>query len=106
MMSAASVIRQAHVHATDLGMGGAVAHKRQPVALPHKLGNERRGRLVVDFLRGGVLLDLAVVHHRNAVGHQHGFVLIVGDHQRGDAQAALQLAQFGTQMLTHAGIQG
>ena len=30
----------------------------------------------------------------------------MGDHQGGDAQAALQLAQFGTQMLTYAGIQG
>ena len=73
--------------------------------LADELGDERRGRLVVDFLRGRVLLDLAVVHHRNAVGHEHGFVLIVGNHQCGDTQLALQLAQLGAQVLTYPGIQ-
>ncbi|MNC55081.1 hypothetical protein D3C75_1045920 [compost metagenome] len=86
-------------------MAVASTLKRQPVALADELGNERRGRLIVDFLRGGVLLDLAVVHHRNAVGHQHGLVLVVGDHQRGDTQLALQLAQFGAQVLAHPGVQ-
>ncbi len=86
-------------------MTGAAALERQPVALPDKLGHERRGRAVVDVLRSGVLLDPTVVHHGDAVGHQHGFVLIVGDHQGGDAEVALQLAQFGAQMLADAGVQ-
>ncbi|MNF99832.1 hypothetical protein D3C84_827490 [compost metagenome] len=30
----------------------------------------------------------------------------MGDHQGGDAEVALQLAQFGTQMLAHPGIEG
>lgn len=87
-------------------MAGAFAAERQPVALADKLCHERRGRAVVDLLGCGVLLDSAVVHHGNTVGHQHGFVLVVSNHQRGDAQAPLQLAQLGTQVFAHAGVEG
>ncbi|MNO59880.1 hypothetical protein D3C76_504770 [compost metagenome] len=96
---------QAHAHATDLGLVVTAALKRQPVTLAHELGHKGRGGLVVDFLRRGVLLDLAVVHHRDAVGHQHGLVLVVGDHQGGDTQLALQLAQLGAQVLANPRIQ-
>lgn len=96
---------QAHVHPADLRMAVAAAAERQPVALADKLRHKGCGRTVVDFLRRGVLLDLAVVHHGDAVGHQHGFVLIVGNHQGGDAEVALQLAQFGAQMLADPGVQ-
>ncbi|MNS63523.1 hypothetical protein D3C72_966190 [compost metagenome] len=104
--AAHTAIRQTHIHPANPGVAGAAALERQPVTLADKLGHERRGRAVVDFLRRGVLLDLAVVHHGDAVGHQHGFVLIVRDHQRGDAEVALQLAQLGAQMLADAGVEG
>ncbi|VVN34931.1 hypothetical protein PS681_05047 [Pseudomonas fluorescens] len=100
-----AAIAEAQVHPADLRVSVAAALERQPVALADKLGHERRGRAVVDFLRGGVLLDAAVVHHRDTVGHQHGFVLIVRDHQGGDAEVALQLAQFGAQMLADPGVE-
>ena len=87
------VIPQAQVEVADPGEALAAALERQPVALADEFSDERRGRTVVDFLGRGVLLDLAVVHHGNAVGHQHGLVLVVGDHQRGDTQAPLQLAE-------------
>src|SRR5450830_619672 len=101
-----SAIGQAHIHAADPRMAVTAALERQPVALADKFGDEWRGRFVVDFLRRGVLLDLAVVHHSDAVGHQHGLVLVVGDHQGGHAEVALQLAQLGAQMLADPGVEG
>ncbi|MNP04202.1 hypothetical protein D3C76_961100 [compost metagenome] len=99
-------IRQAHVQPTDPRVTVVTALERQPVALADELGNEGRGRPAVDFLGGAVLLDAAVVHHRDAVGHQHGLVLVVGDHHGGDAEALLQLAQFAAEVLAHPRIEG
>ncbi|MNZ90511.1 hypothetical protein D3C78_1094760 [compost metagenome] len=97
--------RQAQVEVADPGEARAGALEGQPVALADELGDERAGRMGVDLPWRGVLLDAALVHHRDAVGHQHGLVLVVGDHQGGDAELALQGAQLGAQVLAHPGVE-
>src|SRR5262249_7415099 len=44
---------------------------------PYKGKNERRARLIVDFIGRANLLDPALAHHHDAVGQLHGFFLIV-----------------------------
>ena len=52
--------------------------------------DERRCRAIENFCRGSHLLDAAVVEDGDAVGEFEGFVLVVGDEQRGVAGALVQ----------------
>ena len=98
--------------AIDCGLAlerlGADAHptRRLPGRAQHidaadEVGDERRGRLTIDLHRRADLLDLAAVHHDDAVGHRQRFFLIVRDHDRGHAELALQAADFLPQMHAH-----
>ena len=51
-----------------LGWRGLMAAARQQISLANKVGDKGRAGLVVDFTGGADLLNLAVVHHRNAIG--------------------------------------
>ena len=61
---------------------------------PMKSATNMRGRPIVDFLRRAVLLDDALVHDRDLVGHRHGFQLVVRHVDGGGADAVVQRAQF------------
>mmetsp|Transcript_1013 Transcript_1013/g.2513 ORF Transcript_1013/g.2513 Transcript_1013/m.2513 type:complete len:443 (-) Transcript_1013:3285-4613(-) len=67
--------------------------------------DKRRGRALVDLLRRADLLDAAVVHQHDAVGHLQRLVLVVGDEDAGDVQLVVQAAQPAAQLLAHLGIQ-
>jgi zinc and cadmium transporter len=54
-------------------------------------GDEAVGRAVVELQRRADLLDAAVVHHDDAVGHGHGLDLVVRDVDRGGLQPLVQL---------------
>ena len=54
----------------------------QHVDLAEEVGDERRGRPLVDLARRADLLDRAVVHHDDAVGHRQRLFLVVRDHDR------------------------
>ena len=71
-------------------MGGDKVHRRRA----HEIGHKHAGRALINFLRRAELLDHALVHDGNFVGHGHGFALVVGDIHRGCAQAVMQGAQF------------
>ena len=58
-----------------------------------EVGDEHRGRPVIDFLRRAELLDDAMVHDGDLVGHRHGFHLVMRDIDGGGADAVVQLAQ-------------
>ena len=54
------------------------------VGLTEEVGHERRPRVLVQVRRSTHLLDDALVHHRDVVGHRHGFFLIVRDVHEGE----------------------
>ena len=58
-----------------------------------KSATNMRRRAVVDFLRGAELLDDAVVHDGDLVGHRHRFHLVVGDVDGGRVDAVVELAE-------------
>ena len=62
------------------------------VDLADEIGDERRGRIAVDLHRRADLLDHALVHHDDAVGHRQRLFLVVRDHDRRDAELSLQRA--------------
>jgi hypothetical protein len=45
--------------------------------------------------------DLAIEHHRDAVGHDQRLFLVMGDQDEGDADLALQLDQFHLHLFAH-----
>ena len=53
-------------------------------------GDEEVGRPVVEFERRSDLLDHAIVHHHDLVGHGHGLDLVVGDVDGGGLQPLVQ----------------
>ncbi len=63
---------------------------RQEVHLADEVGDEGGGRLAVDLVGRADLLDAALVHHHDPVGHRQRLLLVVGDHDRGEPEAALQ----------------
>jgi hypothetical protein len=62
-------------------------------------------RTPVEILRRADLHDAPGLHDRHAVSKGHGFLLIVGDVQRRDAQLTQQLGQLVAQRLLELGIQ-
>ena len=50
--------------------------------------------MIVDFLRSSDLLNLAVAHDDDAIGHRHGFSLIVRNVNRRCLKLLMQLGDF------------
>jgi hypothetical protein len=61
--------------------------------------------VVVHVARGVALLEVAVLEHRHAVTHGHGLGLVVGDVDRGDAEAALQRGDLGAGLHAQLGVE-
>ena len=61
--------------------------------VPLLMLDEGVDRLVVYLFRGADLLDDAVLHDDDAVGHGEGLFLVVGDVEEGDAQALMHLLE-------------
>ncbi len=104
------VFRKALVHAGELLAGHhhqfVLEHDAgEQIALADEVGHEGVLRLVVDALGVADLLDAAVVHHHDGIGHGEGFFLIVGDVEEGDAQFLLHALQFQLHLLTQLQIQ-
>ena len=61
---------------------------------------------MVDLLGGAHLLHHGVVHDHDPVGHGQGLLLVVGDHDGGDAQLTLDVADLRPELGPHLGVQG
>ena len=72
---------------------------------PMKSATNMRRRPVVDLLRRAELLDDAVVHDRDLVGHRHGLELVVGDVDGGRLDAVVQLAQLAAHEVAELGVE-
>ena len=90
---------------------------RAPCVAPHRPGQEiHRGRadeardeevrgLVVELERLAALLDHAVAHHDDLVGHRHRLDLVVGHVDRRGLQALVQLLQLGAHRHAQLGVE-
>src|SRR3546814_8308779 len=65
----------------------------------------RSFRLAVDLGRRADLLDDAVIHHHDAIGHRQRFLLVVGYHDGGNAELALQFLDLVAQVDAHLGVE-
>ena len=65
---------------------------RQQVAGADEIGDEAVDRLLVDVDRRADLMHLGLAHDDDLVGHGHGFRLVVGDDDGGDAELLLAAA--------------
>ena len=70
-----------------------------------EIGDKRGRRMPVNLGRRADLIDDALVHHHDAVGHRHRFFLVVRDHDGGDAEPALQILDLVAQPQPHARIE-
>ena len=61
--------------------------------------------MVEDLLRGGDLLDDAVLHDHNAIAEGHGLGLVVGDVDERALDLVAQLDELGTHLVTQLGVQ-
>ena len=66
--------------------------------LPDEAGHEDVGRLAIERLWGVVLLERAFREYGDAVPERHRLHLIVGDMDRGHAQAFVEAPQLGAQL--------
>ncbi len=80
-------------------------HGIEDVHRPDEIGNEGGGRPGVDLGGAPHLLDAAAVHHHDAVGHGERLLLVVRDHDGGDAEPALQRLDLVAQAHAHARIE-
>src|SRR3546814_617140 len=75
------------------------------IGLADEVGDEERFRLAVDLGRRADLLDDAVIHHHDAIGHRQRFLLVVGYHDGGNAELALQFLDLVAQVDAHLGVE-
>ena len=70
-----------------------------------EIADEHRIRAVIDLLRRAKLLDHAIIHHRDLVGHRHGFELVMGDIDRRRLQPVVQRAQLAAHQMAELGVE-
>ena len=78
----------------------------EDVHVADELGDEAGLGLLVDLARRRHLHDPALVHHRDAVGHGHGLLLVVGDDHEGHAELVLDVHQLELGFLAQLLVEG
>ncbi len=91
--------RVPHAQAGEEGGG-------EDVGAAEEVGDEGGGGFAVDVLGGAELFDFAAVHDGDAVGHDQGFFLVVGDEDEGYADAVLEALELDLHRPAELGIQG
>ena len=84
---------------------GPATSASRNVMVPTKSATKAVVGLAVDLRRRPDLLDHALVHHHDAVGHRERFFLVVRHHDGGDAEPALQRLDLVAQAQPHARIE-
>ena len=77
----------------------------QQIGMANELGGVGGGRAAVNFSRGRHLLQFALAQQGDAVRHDHGFFLIMGDKYERDSDFALQRFQFYLHLAAKVGVQ-
>ena len=76
------------------------------VAVADEVGNESIFRFIVDAFRRADLLDIALVHDDDDVGHAECFFLIVGNEDEGNAQLFFNLDELQLHTAAQLPVQG
>ena len=76
------------------------------IAVPDEVGNKGVFRFIVDVFRRADLLDIALVHDDDRVGHAQGLFLVVGDEDEGNAQFLFDLDEFQLHTAPQFAVQG
>ncbi len=84
----------------------AVPQRRHQVGHPEEVGDVCSRWLFVDLDRAADLLDYAVRHHGQAVGHGERLLLVVGDIDERDAHFLLQCLQLDLKGLAQLRVEG
>jgi hypothetical protein len=105
----------AGTEATVIGAGKLDAGRRDGVGrfelavekahLADEIGDKSGLGPGVDIDGRADLLDYALVHHHDPVGHGQRLLLVVGDHDGGDAEAALKLANLFAKVHPDPGVE-
>ncbi|MCY1415269.1 hypothetical protein D9M71_307450 [compost metagenome] len=90
----------------ERGHGVALRLELEEVGVAQERGNEGIRRVLVEVVAAAQADDLAVAEDGDALGQAHGFFLVVGHVDDGDAQAPVQLAQFVLQVFAQFFVQG
>jgi hypothetical protein len=77
----------------------------QEIGRADKVRDERALRRPIDLGRRADLLDHALVHHDDAVGHRQRLFLVVRDHDGRDLEALVEPPDLRPQMRAHAGVE-
>ncbi len=99
-------VGDAKLEGADLDGSGPGHDGVEESHVPDEIGDERRRRKTIDLLRRADLVDHALVHDDDAVGHGERLLLVVRHHDGGDAEAALQRADLIAQAHAHLGVEG
>src|SRR5690606_10760640 len=93
--------RAIHMHAALLRLHCVRADdvSEQKDALADEIRNEARRRPMVEIVRSGPLLELAVAHDADDIGHRECFLLIVSHEQRRGTELFQDRAHFDAQPL-------
>ncbi len=70
-----------------------------------EIGDETIGRALVEILLRADLADAALAHDDEPVGHGQRLLLVVRDHDGGEAELALQLADLDADVLPQLGVE-
>ena len=84
-----------------VGAAGGEQLAVEEVHLADEIGDEGGGRPAVDLVGRADLLDPALAHHHDPVGHGERLLLVVRDHDRGHAEPVLQVADLAAQPGAH-----
>ena len=79
--------------------------ERHLVRRAHEVGDEPARGAQVELGRPAGLQDAPGLEHGHAIRHGEGFLDVVGDEHRGDAETALQLADLAAHLLAQAGVE-
>ena len=77
----------------------AATRRREQIGDAEEAGDEGGARTLVELARVAQLLDVAVAHDRDRVGHRHRLLLVVRDVDEGDADLALDPLQLELHLL-------
>ena len=75
------------------------------IHLADKGSNMQGLRVIIDFCRCADLVKLTLVHNNNAVRKRHGFLLVMGNKDNGNAQITLNFLELFPHLLANLGIQ-
>ena len=105
LLAGKAAVHTGEVHAGEGHQEVLVHHAVHDVGIADKVRHKGIFRLVVDVLGGADLLHLAAVHDHDGIGHGKGFLLIVGNINKGNVHFALQALQLQLHLLAQLEVQ-